>query len=182
MCIRMSGSRKLSRWSSNLHASSSNCHRGRWINLTFQAFLVVVWAHHPELIPIEVGCSIPKLVAPFIEVESSLFIRSSEVVRVTSCTSVRSFVSWRCTTSTLPAALRKMVGLPVRTPARRSIWAMCRVRASFGHGQGSTGSSPVQAHRVTCGRLWPQPAEVLCGQRQRLVMATVVIVLVVVTF
>jgi hypothetical protein len=31
------------------------------------SFLVVVWAHHVDLIPIEVGCSIPEPVEPFIK-------------------------------------------------------------------------------------------------------------------
>jgi hypothetical protein len=36
------------------------------------SYLVVVWAHHPDLIPTEVGCSIPEPVEP------PLFIRSLE--------------------------------------------------------------------------------------------------------
>jgi hypothetical protein len=44
------------------------------------SFMVVAWARHPDLIPTEVGCSIPEPVEPFIERESLLFLRASEVI------------------------------------------------------------------------------------------------------
>jgi hypothetical protein len=48
------------------------------------SFLVVVWAHHPDLILTEVGCSIPEPVVLFIEAKPPLFIRSSEVIHAKS--------------------------------------------------------------------------------------------------
>jgi hypothetical protein len=42
--------------------------------------MVVVWARHLELIPTEVGCSIPKPVEPFIEAEPPLFLCTSEII------------------------------------------------------------------------------------------------------
>lgn len=33
------------------------------------SFLVVAWARHPDLIPTEVGCSVPEPVEPFVEAE-----------------------------------------------------------------------------------------------------------------
>jgi hypothetical protein len=40
------------------------------------SFFVVAWARHPNLIPTEVGCSIPKPVKPFVEVEPLLFLHA----------------------------------------------------------------------------------------------------------
>jgi hypothetical protein len=48
------------------------------------SFLVVVWARHPDLIPTEVGCSVPESVAPFVEVERPLFLRAEEIIH-SSC-------------------------------------------------------------------------------------------------
>jgi hypothetical protein len=50
------------------------------VQSNLSSFLVVVWAQHPDLIPTEVGCSIPEPVEPFVEAKPSLFIRASEVI------------------------------------------------------------------------------------------------------
>jgi hypothetical protein len=44
------------------------------------SFLVVDWALHPELIPIEVGCTILEPVKPFVECKPPLFLRASEII------------------------------------------------------------------------------------------------------
>ncbi|OEL38323.1 hypothetical protein BAE44_0000658 [Dichanthelium oligosanthes] len=43
-------------------------------------FLVVAWAVHPDLIPQEVMCVVPEPEVPFVEGESPLFLRASELV------------------------------------------------------------------------------------------------------
>jgi hypothetical protein len=44
------------------------------------SFLVVAWARHPDLIPNEVGCSVPEPVEPFVEVALPLFLRLLEII------------------------------------------------------------------------------------------------------
>jgi hypothetical protein len=48
------------------------------------SFLVVVWARHPDLIPTEVGCSVPEPVEPFVEAEPPLFLRAEEIIHSSS--------------------------------------------------------------------------------------------------
>jgi hypothetical protein len=44
------------------------------------SFLVVAWACRPDLIPTEVGCSIPEPVEPFVKSKLPLFLRVSEIL------------------------------------------------------------------------------------------------------
>jgi hypothetical protein len=44
------------------------------------SFIVAAWAHDPELIPMEVGFSIPESVEPFEEGEPPLFLRALEMI------------------------------------------------------------------------------------------------------
>jgi hypothetical protein len=123
MCLHMSGPRKLYRRLLVLHASSLNRRRGRWFNPTFQVSWWWCGLNTLTLFP-------PKLGVPS-RSQSSRLSRLSRrcsfgrqklsTTSATSCTSVRSFISWWCTTSTLPVALRKMAGPSVR----RSIRATC---------------------------------------------------------
>jgi hypothetical protein len=106
-------------------------------------YLIVMWSHHPKLIPTEVGCSILELVEPFVEAEPPLFIRSSEVIHL-KCDLLHFHVFIRILKVhdfNPPATPMKIVGPSVRTLVR-STRAMTWVQFFFGLGLGSKGSSP----------------------------------------
>jgi hypothetical protein len=115
------------------------------------SFLVVVWARHPDLIPSEVCCSMPKPVEPFIEPPPPLFLRSTEIIH-SSCDLLHFWVFIRIleVNDINPQVTQTMMDgrPPMTAPVKMTIRATTQAGESFSHDQKSSGVSPV-------GEAWP---------------------------